>query len=84
MLIPQDIVRLRSPMLRARLTAHLLDEPRPDQAELQAIFDGALAELLAEGFTVAEIAAGTFLDERDIRRRLLRVSADAEPSGPGG
>lgn len=60
-------------MLRARFTAHLLDEPRPDQAELQDIFDAALAELIANGFTVAEIAAGTFLEERDIRRRLLTV-----------
>lgn len=73
MLIPQDIARLQSPMLRARLTAHLLDEPRPDQAELQDIFDNALAELIAGGFTVTEIAAGTFLEEREIRRRLLTV-----------
>lgn len=81
MLIPRDIVRLGSPMLRARLTAHLLDEPRPDQAELQAIFDGALAELLAAGFTVTEIAAGTFLEEREIRRRLMRVRTG---TGSGG
>lgn len=73
MLIPQDITRLQSPMLRARLTAHLLDEPRPDQAALQRIFDDALAELLALGFTVTEIAAGTFLEERDVRRRLLTL-----------
>ena len=73
MLIPQDIARIQSPMLRARLTAHLLDEPRPDQAQLQNIFDTALAELVAQGFTVTEIANGTFLEERDIRRRLLSV-----------
>lgn len=71
MLVPDDLTRLRSPMLRARLTAHLLDEPRPDQAELQKIFGTAVAELLAAGFTVAEIAAGTFTEERDIRRHLL-------------
>lgn len=73
MLIPHDIERLASPMLRARLTAHLLDEPRPDQAQLQAIFDQALAELVESGFTVAEIAAGTFLDEREIRRRMFTL-----------
>jgi len=72
-LIPQDIARLESPMLRARLTAHLLDEPRPDQSQLQEIFDHTLAELIAAGFTVAEIATGTFLEEREIRRRLLTV-----------
>lgn len=70
-LIPYDIVRLKSPMLRARLTAHLLDEPGPDRAELQRIFDQAVDELLRDGFSVADIAAGTFLEEREVRRRLL-------------
>ncbi len=76
MLIPQDIARLHSPMLRARLTAHLLDEPRPDQEQLQRIFDQALIELLDTGFTVTEIAAGTFLEERDVRRRLMTIQKD--------
>jgi hypothetical protein len=82
-LIPQDLVRIKSAMLRARLTAHLLDEPRPDQAQLQEIFDQALLELIEGGFTVAEIATGTFLDEREVRRRLLtrRPTGSQRPSG---
>jgi hypothetical protein len=75
MLVPADLTRVRSPMLRARLTAHLLDEPRSDQAALQHIFDDALLELLGDGFTVAEIANATFLDEHEVRRRLLTRSA---------
>jgi hypothetical protein len=70
-LIPQDIARVASPMLRARLTAHLLDEPRADGQQLQQLFDDAVDELLGSGFSVTEIAAGTFLEERELRRRLL-------------
>lgn len=74
-LIPADLSRVASPMLRARLTAHLLDEPRPDRGEIQAIFDGAVDELLADGMSVAEIAAGACLEERELRRLLLRRPA---------
>jgi hypothetical protein len=85
MLIPADLARIRSPLLRARLTLHLLDEPRPDHDELEALVRGALAELLDAGFTVTEIAAGTFTDEAQVRGLLLRiVPADGHLDGAGG
>jgi hypothetical protein len=74
-LIPQDLSRLHSPMLRARLTAHLLDEPRPDREEIRAIFNAAVDELLADGLSVSDIAGGVFLEEREVRRLLLRRPA---------
>ena len=72
MLIPVDLRRIRSPLLRARLTLHLLDEPRPDHDELEELVRDALAELVGNGHTVTEIAAGTFASEAQIRSLLLR------------
>lgn len=86
MLTPGDLRRLPNPLLRARFTAHLLDEPGPNQDEFEAIFRTAVEELMAAGFGVAEIAAGTFMEERELRRRLLcRLDAPAtEPAYPDG
>jgi hypothetical protein len=75
-LIPADLRRVRSPLLRARLTLHLLDEPRPDHDQLVEIVRGALAELVDAGYTITEIAADTFTEEAQIRSLLLRVVSD--------
>jgi hypothetical protein len=69
-LIPRDLRYVSSPLLRARLTIHLLDEPRPDSAELLEIVRSALRELSDNGFTVQEIAAGTFCEVGRIQRLL--------------
>lgn len=74
MLIPKDLSRIQSPLLRARLTIHLLDEPREDGDELKEIVVDALDELVEAGFTVEEIASGTFSEESYIRRLLVRAS----------
>lgn len=76
MLIPTDLRRIPSPLLRARLTIHLLDEPRRDGAVLEQIVLEALHELIGSGFTVDEIASGTFTEPADIRRLLLRAVSE--------
>lgn len=83
MLTPGDLRRLPSPLLRARLTAHLLDEDGPNRAEFEDIFRTAVGELMAAGFGVHEIASGTFMDETELRRWVLTMvngDAPAEPT----
>jgi hypothetical protein len=62
-------------MLRARLAAYVLDEPRPDTAECTAVMAAAVAELLADGASVADIAAATGVAERRLRRLVTRPTA---------
>lgn len=75
MLIPGDLARIPSPLLRARLLSHLLDEPRGDEAALGEMMAGALTQLIAAGCSVTEIAADLGLDERRVRRLVTRVTA---------
>ena len=77
MLIPADLRRIPSPLLRARLVSHLLDQPSPDTAELAAIIAGAIGELMADGQSVTDIASEIDLDERRVRRLVTRPVAAA-------
>ncbi|MFL6140193.1 MAG: hypothetical protein ACJ74O_20660 [Frankiaceae bacterium] len=75
MLVPADLRRIPSPMLRARLAAFVLDQPRPDTEECTAVMAAAVAELLAGGASVADISAGTGVAERRLRRLVTRPIA---------
>lgn len=74
MLIATDLARIPSPLLRARLVSHLLDEPRTDDAALTAIIAGAVGELIAHGQSVSDIAAEIDLDEGRLRRLVTRAA----------
>jgi hypothetical protein len=71
MLTPADLRRLANPLLRARFTAHLLDENGPNRSAFEEIFRTAVEELLAAGFGLPEIAVGTFMEEGELRRRMF-------------
>ena len=75
MLTPADLRRIPSPMLRARLAAYVLDLPRPDGDECTAVMTEAVTALLADGSSVAEIAASTGITERRLRRLVTRPLA---------
>jgi hypothetical protein len=62
-------------MLRARLAAFVLDLPRPDTDECTAVMAAAVAELLAGGASVADIAAGTGVAENRLRRLVTKPIA---------
>lgn len=74
MLIPSDLRRIPSPLLRARLVGHLLDEPRPS-SELRDIMVQAVEELLRSGRSIGDIAEATAIDERVLRRLVTRAVA---------
>lgn len=59
-------------MLRARFTAHLLDEPGPHYGDLLDIFSAAVRDLFDEGWSVTDVSIVTLLSEDEIRRYLVR------------
>jgi hypothetical protein len=75
MLIPADLRRIPSPLLRARLAAWVLDLQRPDNDECTAVMAEAVTELIASGASVADVAATTGVGERRLRRLLTRPLA---------
>jgi hypothetical protein len=75
MLIPADLRRIPSAALRARLAAWVLDEPRADGAECATIMAQAVAEMLATGASVADIADITGVDEHRLRRLVTKPLA---------
>lgn len=77
MLLPEDLRRLPTAALRARLTAHLVDGPGPNTTAYREIFAAALLDLRRSGVSIGEIAAMTFLSERDVRTWLLSAAGEA-------
>lgn len=75
MLIPTDLRRIPSPMLRARLAAYVLDQPRPDTADCAAVMAEAVEELLRSGASVSDVAAVTGVAERRLRRLITKPLA---------
>jgi hypothetical protein len=75
MLNPTDLGRIPSPLLRARLAAYVVDIGRPDADACADVLAGAVAELVAEGASVTDVAELTGIAERRLRRLLTRPLA---------